>query len=325
MVLQEHQSGLAIWGERFELRLDRWFEAQQRIVRRIAATLNVQLSTERLVRLSHMPDMSLEAYDIWLRGQMVINGYQAGEWNRVAQTLAQTIEREPSFSPLYSSLAQMNNVVLFVQPGLFRDEQKAQRTVALAQRAVALDPRDSRGELCLGWALAFCRRYSQAQLHMEIACELNSNDSWTLMSAAMFHAFNGDFERANQLSSLSMELTLSPTLSHWAFLTSIRYLLGDNEGAVVAADRAQGGLLSAGAWRAAALCSLGRQEEATRELARFYANVRAIWSGDSRPTEEMIGRWLLHLYPISRAEIWARLRDGMAAAGIPMAGLVHQG
>jgi len=55
MVLHEQPSNLAIWGERFELRLDRWSDARQRIVRRIAATLNVQLSIERLTRLSHMP------------------------------------------------------------------------------------------------------------------------------------------------------------------------------------------------------------------------------------------------------------------------------
>src|SRR5581483_2196084 len=42
MVLQERPSNLAVWGERFELRLDSWFEAQQRIVRRIATTLKVQ-------------------------------------------------------------------------------------------------------------------------------------------------------------------------------------------------------------------------------------------------------------------------------------------
>src|SRR4029077_1910619 len=116
----------------------------QRIVRRIAATLNVQLSTERLMRLSHMPDVSLEAHDIWLRGQLVISGYDAGDWNRTTQMLARAIEREPGFSPLYSSLSQMNNVVHFVQPGMFRDARHVERTLGLAQRAVALDPRDSR-------------------------------------------------------------------------------------------------------------------------------------------------------------------------------------
>ena len=95
--------------------------------------MNVQLSTERLVRLSHVPDLSLEAYDTWLRGQTVIRDYNAGEWNRVAQMLGQAIERAPTFSPLYSSLAQMNNGVHILQPGMFRDPEKSERAVALAQ------------------------------------------------------------------------------------------------------------------------------------------------------------------------------------------------
>lgn len=325
MVLHERPSNLAIWGERFELRVDRWSEAQQRIVRRIAATLNVQLSTERLMRLSHMSEVSLEAHDIWLRGQLVINGYNVGDWNRTAQMLVRAIEREPGFSPLYSSLSQMNNVVHFVQPGMFRDDHHVQRSLALAQRAVALDPRDSRAQLCLGWALAFCRRYSQAELHMEIACELNSNDSHTLMSSAAFHGYKGDTERALKQAMTSMDLTLAPTLSQWQYLANIRYLHGDCEGTIVAAERAQDGLLTMPAFRAAALCELGRTEEARRDVVRFYANVRAAWAGDAPATEELIGRWLLHLYPFSRAEVWQRLCDGIALTGIPVAGLTYHG
>jgi len=325
MVLQEHPAALAIWGERFELRLDRWFETQQHIVRRIAATMNVQLSTERLARLASVPEGSLEAYDIWLHGQLVLNNWTAGDWNRTARLLAQAIEREPGFSPLYSSLSQMNNVVHFVQPGRFRDERGTQRTLALAQRAVALDPRDSRAELCLGWALAFCRRFPQAALHMEIACELNSTDSWTLMSTAMFHAFNGDTERAVQQAAASLEMTLAPPRNHWAYLTSIRYLQGDYAGTIVAVDRAQDGLLTLPAWRAAALYKLGRKEEATQDIARFYAGARTEWAGEAPATAEAIGRWLLHLYPFSRGDMWSRFRDDLVAIGVPVAGVAYHG
>lgn len=325
MVLHERPSNLAIWGERFELRLDRWFEAQQRIVRRIAETLKVQLSAERLQRLSHVPDVSLEAYDVWLRSERVISGYKAGEWNRMVQTMVRAIEREPGFSPLYSNLAGMNNVIHFMQPGKFRDEDHVQRTLTLAQQAVALDPRDSRAQLCLGWALTFCRRYSQAELHMEIACELNNNDSHTLMSSAMFHGFKGNTERAVKQATLSMEMTLVPTLSQWGFLTQVRYFHGDYVDAVVAAERAVDGLLTMRAYRAAALCQLGRIPEGRQDIARFYTNVRAAWMGDTPPTDEMIAKWLLHLYPISSLEMWERLRDGMALAGLPVAGLTYHG
>ena len=325
MVLQEPPSELAIWGERFELSLDNWFEAQQRIIRRIAATLNVQLSVERLIRLSQVPDGSMEAHDIWLRGQMVINGYMAGEWNRVARMLVEAIDREPNFSPLYSSLAQMNNVIHFVQPGLFRDDRHIQQTLTLAQRAATLDPRDSRAQLCLGWALAFCRRYGQAELHMEIACEFNSNDPHTLMSSAAFYGYKGETKHALKQAMTSMELSVVPTLTQWQYLANIRYLDGDYEGAIVAAERAQDGLLTMPALRAAALSSLGRKEAAAQEVSRFYANVRAAWSGNQPPTDELISKWLLHIYPFSREEAWERMRDGFALAGIPVAGLTYHG
>jgi DNA-binding SARP family transcriptional activator len=325
MVLQERPSGLAIWGERFELRLDQWFEQQQHIVRRIAATLNVQLSSERLARLSHVPDVSLESYDAWLRGQWVIRHFDAGEWNRAVEMFAQGIDQAPAFSPLYSSLAQMNNAVHFVQPGMFRDGEKVAKTVYLAQKAVALDPRDSRAELCLGWAYAFSKRYGVAKVHMDLACELNPNDPWTLISTAMFHAFCGDAERAAELSAMAMAMTLSPTSGHWVYESNIRYLRGDNEGAIVAGERAQNALLTLPAWQAAALNNLGRGEEARAEVARFYAGVRANWVVDERPTARMIGRWFMQVYPISHLQTWERLRDGVFAVGIPVDGLVYDG
>ncbi len=324
IVLQERPTGLAIWGEHFELRLDSWLEVQQRIVQRIAAALNVHLLTDRVARLSHVPDGSLEAYDIWLRAQAVINNYRAEEWNRVARLLAEAIEREPNCSSLYSSLAQMNNVVHFVQPGRFRDPAEAERTLALAQRAALLDPRDSRAALCLGWALAFCRRYAQAAIHMEIACELNTQDSWTLMSSAMFHAFTGDAPRASAMAERAMELALSPTVSHWVFLASIRYLAGDDEGCIAAADHAPDGLFTVAAWRAAALSNLGRSDAARLDAARFLGNTRAFWVENVPTNDTAFGRWLLHLYPLNRRELWCRLRDGLAAAGIPVAGLDFQ-
>jgi DNA-binding SARP family transcriptional activator/TolB-like protein len=325
MVLQERPSGLAIWGERFELRLDQWFEVQQRIVRRIAATLNVQLSTERLVRMSHAPNMSPALYDVWLRGQWVMRHFDAGEWNRVVEMFAQGIKEQPSFSPFYSGLAQMNNGVHFVQPGMFRDPVRAARTVPLAQKAVMLDPLDSRAELCLGWALAMIKRYSLAKIHMDLACELNSNDPWTLMSAAMFHAFCDDADRASELSSLAMETALVPTPGHWIYEASIRYLRGDDEGTIAAADRAENISQTLLGWRAAALANLGRAEEAQRDAQRFLEGIRANWINDEPATDRVIARWFLQVFPISRPEPWARLRDGLQRLGLPVDGLNHDG
>jgi len=272
-----------------------------------------------------MPNVSLDSYDAWLRGQWVIRHFDASEWNRAVEMFAEGIEQEPSFSPLYSSLAQMNNAVHFVQPGMFRDAEKVAKTVELARKAVALDPRDSRAELCLGWAHAFSKRYHVAQIHMDLACELNPNDPWTLISAAMFHAFGGDVVRSRELCSLAMSATLSPTSGHWLYEANIRYLWGDYDGAIAAGERAQNALLTLPAWQAAALHNLGRRDEARAEVERFYAGVRANWLADEAPTDRMIGHWFMQVYPISRPEVWQRLRDGVAAVGIVVDGVVFTG
>ena len=321
MVLQERPSGMAIWGERFELRLDKWLEAQQRIVRRIAATLNVQVSFERLARLSHMSDVSLESYDVWLRSQWITRNFSAEEWNRAAEMITMSIEKAPTFSSLYSGLAQMNNAAHIMQPGTFRDPKKIARTLALAEKAVALDPLDSRAELCLGWALAMSERYAAAEIHMELACSLNSNDSWTMISTAMFYAFCGNAERAANLSAEAMGMTLSPIPRHWVYEATIRLLRGDNEGAIEAADRAQETLLTLPALRAAALANFGRSREARLEAERFYDGARANWVNDEAPTNQTIARWLLQIFPISKREVWERLRDSLREAGIHVEGL----
>lgn len=323
MVLQERPSNLAIWGERFELSLEGWAEVQHRIVRRIAATLNVELSTERLVRLSHVPDVSLEAYDTWLRGQWVIRNVSVPDWNRTADMFARGIEQAPRVSQFYSSLAQMNNVVHFVQPGLRRDPKEVARTVELAQRAVALDPRDSRAELCLGWALAFSRRYATAELHMDLASQLNSNDPWTLVSSAMFHAFCGNVARARDLAGQAMEISVSPTTAHWLYEASIRFLRRDYQGAIDAVDRAQSLILTLPVWRAAALARLGRSQEAGRDVEVFYETVSANWIQGEAPTKEMMCRWFMEVFPISRRDLWLSLQESLAQLGMPVQGLVH--
>jgi TolB-like protein len=323
MVLQERPSGLAIWGERFELRLNQWFEVQQRIIRRIAATLDVQVSTQRLARISSPSNVLPVWYDSWLRGQWVVRHFDAGEWNRAAEMLAQGIEHTPTFSPFYSCLAQMNNAALFVQPGMFRDPEQVARTVSLAQKAVTLDPLDARAELHLGWALAFGRRYGLAKIHMDLACELNANDPHTLVSAGHFYALYGDNARARELSALAMETTLALTPRHWVYEANIRYLGGDDEGALAAADRTDDAVVTVMAWRSAALANLGRIAAARREAERFKEAARANWINDEPASDDMIARWFLQSYPLRLRSTWQRLRDGLAAAGFAVDGLSH--
>ena len=76
-------------------------------------------------------------------------------------------------------------------------------TVELAKMAVQLDPVDSRAHLCCGWSYAMALREAEAAPHMELACELNDNDPWTLLSSAHYSAFCGSIEQAQQRAGIA--------------------------------------------------------------------------------------------------------------------------
>ncbi|WP_028351058.1 BTAD domain-containing putative transcriptional regulator [Bradyrhizobium murdochi] len=318
MVLRDDTTGIYVWSESFRLGLGNWFETQQRIIRRIATALNVQLSTERLMRLAGEPDVSLELHDRWLRGQNLMSKFDPESWRRAVAIFRDGIRDNPGFSPCYSSLVQMNNIEHLVHPGIFRDLDKAKATLELAKTAVQLDPVDSRAHLCCGWSYVMAFREAEAAPHMALACELNDNDPWTLLSSAHYHAFCGSIEEARVRADQSLALSPAPSYLEWAYHCTIRFLYGDYAGSIEACDRANAVGRTLPAWRTAALLYLGEVERARDEAQRFVNGLRSFWVGPSVPTDEAVVRWVMQAHPISVRERRETLRRGLRGAGLPV-------
>ncbi len=323
MVLRDEATGIYIWSESLRLSLDTWFETQQRIIRRIATSLNVQLSAERLMRLAGEPDVSLDVHDRWLRGQDLLMKFEPESWQRAVIIFREAIRENPAFSPCYSSLVQMNNIEHIVHPGFFRDRDKAKATLELAKTAVQLDPVDSRAHLCCGWSYVMALREAEAAPHMELACELNDNDPWTVLSCAHYFAFCGSIEQARLRADQSLALSPAPSYPEWGYHAIIRFLCGDYVGTLEACDRANDATQTLPAWRAAALFELGQLVTAREEAQRFLNGIRSFWVGSAAPTDEAITRWLLQTHPISVSSRWEALRQSLRGAGLPVDGIVQ--
>jgi TolB-like protein len=323
MVLRDEYTGEVIWSEGLRLGLDNWFGTQQRVIRRIATSLNVQLSAERTRRLAGVSDVSLDVYDRWLRGQSLMTKFDPESWRRAVAIFIEAIREDPSFSPIFSGLVQLNNVEHFVHPGLFRDLHKAKETLELAKRSVELDPVDSRAHLCCGWSYVMARREAEAGSHMELACELNGNDPWTLLSGGLFHAFCGSIGQARMRAEQALALSPVPSRLEWGYHCIIRVLGGDYAGAIEAYDQAYDVIKTLPAWRAAALYELGRHELARQEAQRALNGTRSFWVGPDAPTDRAITRWLLQAHPITVASRWEALRDSVRGAGLPVEGIVQ--
>lgn len=325
LVMKEAESGLYVWSENFELRLEDWFEAQRRIIHRVATTLNVHLSAERLRRASSQPELTPLLFDRWLRCQKLILSLSPANWRVAERECIRIIEAAPHFSPAYSSVVQMHNLVHITHPGILRTREREHRALDLARKAVQLDPVDSRAQLCLGWAHAMAKEYAAADVHIQLALELNPNDPWTLISAALFYGFDGQAAYAASLVRQGLHKLLPLTPTHWAYLVSIEFLGANYDRVIAAAEMGIEATPTVLAWRAAAQVHLGRMAAAQADVERFLDLTRTQWQADAEPSHEAITRWLLHLYPISHREHWERLRDGLRDAGLPAGAAEHHG
>jgi DNA-binding SARP family transcriptional activator len=315
MMLREKRSGIYLWTERAKLATDTWFETQQIIVRRLAAVLNVNVSNRRLQAIEIAAETDMLAYDVWLRAQSEMASWERTGWDRSEALLRDLIHRHPRFAPAYSSLSQLLNSVHFIKLGTWRSMAVCNESIALATEATKLDPVDSRGHLALGWGYAMAGRHDRAAVHHEMACELNENDPWTLLSAGVGAAGRGEFDRARELSARAMELCVSPGAPHWFYAANIAYLTGDCEAVIAAKEIAWSGVPYAEGWRIAALSNLGLEAEARRAMGNYLARLEPLWQGARPIALDQLALWFLQLFPFSSEAAWSRLRCDLSRAG----------
>jgi class 3 adenylate cyclase/DNA-binding SARP family transcriptional activator/TolB-like protein len=319
LMLRHRETNVFIWSDGFELNLQHWFENQRRVVQRIAIALNVNLSAEQLRRIADRPDVSLGIYDRWLRCQTLIRTFNLQHWENAERQFAEIIQAAPRFVPAYCGLVDMHNTTHIVYPGKMRSREREQQALALARQAVELDPSNMNAHRSLAWANAMAGQHALATSHIETAYDLNPSDPWTHFSAALLLAFCGECERSSELISLATEMALVPNKMHWAYLVDIHFLAGNYKEAIKASGNALQDHRTVRAWRAASFAQLGDLDAAAAEMRKFLQSIRAGWFGAAPVTDRAVARWLLHLYPISDAESWQRLRTGLQKAGLPHA------
>ncbi len=130
----------------------------------------------------------------------------------------------------------------------------------------------------LAWSHAMAKQYEQAQIHLQLAYELNENDPWTLMSSAMCFALCGETERARELADHALKLPLAPSPLQWAYHAAIRFMAGDYEGCVERSAGWQAMPAYVPGYKAAALFHLG--DRASAASASCSAS-SGLYSGDA--------------------------------------------
>jgi DNA-binding SARP family transcriptional activator len=314
--LKDSRSGVVLWSERTNLELTCFFKSLQQVMRQIAAKLNVYISVERLNRLAAAPDVALDVYDRWLRGQALMQEYKTENRQRAKKIFKSIVDDAPQFSPAYSGLAQISNSNHIACPGVYQTINDLQQSEFWAKRAVSLDPLDSRAHLCLAWWQAMSGRHELAEGTFQLALGLNDGDTWTAISAALGFAYCDKPRIAMQLADSVWALTPPLSTMHFAYQTQIRYLCGDYEGCLQAYSRVDGTICYLPPWAAAALHHGGNSAAARDELITFLAAVRRSWQGGVAPTRDAVLRWFVNCFPIRNQITSQRLYAAIEAASI---------
>ena len=308
-----------VWSERIIRSLEHWSQRHVEVVRRLAVAVNVQIEVDRIARNVNAGDYSLDVYDRWLCGQELMMSYTPDNWREAENVFDRLISSTPNFSRAISSRAAIENLRHLTFPGHLPTVRSTVLALELAQRAVSLDPLDSRAQLHLGWAAAMSGQFTKSELAFSLAHTNNENDPWTIVSAAIGLAFCDRMAAAHKLLKIGLELELEPSPAYWSYVAAVNFLDKDYEACIEASERSEEITADVPAWHAAAHAHLGNFTEAQHVLNRFIAKTVKLWQGAAKATEPAIAHWVLASFPIRNPAAWRRFRDGLEMAGMELA------
>ena len=163
-----------LWSDAYNRKLENIFEIQEEISKAIAQELQVTLGTSGK---SAKHTDNLEAYQLYLRGR---NLYQKREnLGGAVDLLQQAVELDPEFAEGWANLAATAQIASFMSEDGYR-EYRTRSEIAL-NKAISLDPNNGLAHAVLGMHYQHELRWEDALNELNLAIELNPNESNSLL------------------------------------------------------------------------------------------------------------------------------------------------
>jgi adenylate cyclase len=272
--LVDAQSGKIIWSENYGDKLipSNIFKIQENVSEQVSAIVasNYGLIAEAgLAEAQRHPPESFVAYDCVLRYYHYQKSLDQQEHARVRSCLEEAVELEPDYADAWAVLAQIyaqeHRFGYNPRPELY---DSYERSLAAAQRAVEIEPRNPTAQLMLANALFDRRNLAGFREAGERAIALNPNDPEVLAHYGIRLVFIGESERGVAL--VTKAIALNPEHPRWYLQPLIYYYYQtkDYERALVETQRQE---FVEDIWwllfKAMILGQMGRSEEAQPVIA----------------------------------------------------------
>ncbi len=314
MMLVDQSDNRCVWAERYTATLDGMAVLHRTALRNLAVALNVHLSVARLQSTREQSTPMGRKYELWMQAQALMGEWRSEDENRAERILRDLTETSPNFAPAMVALAQILNAGPIIFPGRRRRPEVVEESLRLTSRAVMLDPLDSRAHLSRSWAHAISRAHSAALSHLDLALDLNENDPWTIISAALGFAFAGELDLSRGMVAQARAFGMRYSRAAQGYIATTLYLCGEYEAAVGAAEVAGDAIINLPAWAAASQIAMGEPAGAARSMSTFLALARGDWVGPPAPRDEDVIDWFMGCFPIRGEDTRAELRKRLNLA-----------
>jgi TolB-like protein len=205
--LEDAQSGVVLWSERFDRSLEDLFVVQEELSQRIAGVLVANIDREALGRAKRRPPASLDAYDLCMRGRDFLDqGSEAGTL-AAREMFDRAIAADPDYAPAYALNAFAVQRAVTHGWGEPRGKAALDLALDLANRAVTLEPGSSLGLSRLAFVLMLCQgRGNEAVDVGRRAVFANPSDAIARYSYGHALTLTGNPEAGIEELRLSLEL-----------------------------------------------------------------------------------------------------------------------
>jgi TolB-like protein/DNA-binding winged helix-turn-helix (wHTH) protein len=206
--------GRPLWAEQFDENFIDIFKLQDSIAERITQSLKVRLSPQEKERLAKHYTENPEAYQLYLRGQLLWHGRRQNWIEQSLQYYKQAIEKDPNFALAYIGVADSYIMLSGHRKiSMLEAEKKARPNI---MKALQLDDLLAQAHNALA-ELKYQYEYdwSGAEEEFKHAIDLNPNVAWIhqaygwfLMSAGRFDEATTEMERARELDPSSLTISV---------------------------------------------------------------------------------------------------------------------
>ena len=231
----DDSTGKHLWAERYDRELEDIFAVQDELVSAIVAALGGRLEAAIIERALRKPTESLAAYDYYLRGLRFNRRFDRNSALEGRAALQRAVALDPDFAKAHALSAEFT----LIMPWFGSEDEHAynEEALAIARRAVELDPDDGVCHAELGVVHLGRMEHAQARHYFEQALALNPHDLWIWTHYAWYLTCIGEPEQALERLNRREAIEPFPPSYHLEIQGTALYSLERYQEAVASFER----------------------------------------------------------------------------------------